>query len=288
MSNEATPVPTDALEDVGYLSRSRHRVVILDALTRGASTRRELEETTGASRATLDRIVNELEDRGWVVRNPNGDYETTPTGTHLVEQFRPFLESVAAIRRLGDAVAWLPTDELGIGLEHFSDADVRRPEHDDPVDTIDFMADLIRASSRFRVLSHLSPPEPLSTILHDRVVSGELTSEGVVTDECLDFLAERADRRERWRDILDAGSDLYLYSGSIPCNLWIFDETVLIKKSGPEPIDESYGVPIVTDNDAVRSWGHDLIDRYRADAVRVDAEAFSEAAVSTGEPSASE
>lgn len=29
--------------------------------------------------------------------------------------------------------------------------------------------------------------------------------------------------------MLDAGADFYLYDGHLPCNLWIIDETALIK-----------------------------------------------------------
>jgi hypothetical protein len=35
-------------------------------------------------------------------------------------------------------------------------------------------------------------------------------------------------------------------------------------------------VPIISDDSTVRSWGHDLIDRYRNDATRVDVETFAE------------
>jgi len=53
-------VPTDAIEDVAYLVRSTNRVRILDALADDPRTRRALTEATGASRTTLDRIVNEF------------------------------------------------------------------------------------------------------------------------------------------------------------------------------------------------------------------------------------
>lgn len=56
-------VPIEALEDIAYLLRSPNRVRILDALTRDPYSRRELGEQTGTSRTTLDRIVNELEER---------------------------------------------------------------------------------------------------------------------------------------------------------------------------------------------------------------------------------
>ena len=91
MSERETSIPTEALGDVGYLSRSNHRVAILETLARVPSSRGELEEKTGSSRATVDRIVNELEDRGWAVRRTDGEYEATPTGAQLAAQFRSLL-----------------------------------------------------------------------------------------------------------------------------------------------------------------------------------------------------
>ena len=64
MSDEYDTIPAEALKEAAYLSRSANRVEMLQTLTRGSHTRRDLTELTGASRTTLDRIVNELEERG--------------------------------------------------------------------------------------------------------------------------------------------------------------------------------------------------------------------------------
>lgn len=277
MPNEDDTIPVEALEDVAYLSRSSNRVRILDALTRGPYTRGDLAELTGASRTTLDRIVNELEERDWTERTAEGGYSATPAGTYLMAQLRPFVESVEAIRRLEEALVWLPADELSIGLHHFSDASVLRPEQGDPMETVDYFTDLIRDTAEFRVLTHLAPPVPLSRAMRDRIATGGLTAEYVLTDELVDYLRDQPERRGRWRDIVEGGADVYRNGGPIPCNLWIFDGIVLIKRSGPEPIQDSYGVPIQSENETVRSWAHDLIDACRADATRVDPETFAEA-----------
>lgn len=268
--------PIEPLEDIAYLSRSHNRVVILDALTDGPRSRRALAELTGVPRTTLDRIVNELEEKGWAERTADGTYEATTRGTHIMRRFSPFLESVEAIHQLGDAITWLPIDELSIGLEHFNDAFVRQPETADPVETIDFMNDLLANASEFRVLAHLAPPEPLGETMYESVVSGQMSLDGVITDTLYSYLCDNPERAERWRTLVEAGADLRWNEDPIPCNLWIFDETVLIKKSGPEPIDDSYGVPIVSDDSTVLSWAHDLIDEWMAQGTRINGGAFVE------------
>lgn len=275
MVSDNSAVPTDALEDVAYLSRSVNRVRILDALTDGPYTRRELADETGTSRTTLDRIVNELEERDWAERTTGGDYVATTMGARLMEQVRPFLASIEALRRLGDAVTWLP-DDISVGLHRFSDATVRRPAGDDPMETVDYFVDLARDASEIRVLTHLAAPLPLAKVMRDRLEAGELTTRYVLTDDLVAFLGEQEDHRPVWHDILDEGARMYRYGDHIPCNLYVFGDTVLIKKSSPGPIHESYGVPIVTTDEAVRSWAVDLVEDHRRDADRVRADTFAE------------
>lgn len=275
MSERGNNLTTEALEDIAYLSRSANRVVILDALLTGSFSRGELTDQTRVSRTTLDRIVNELEERGWAERTTEGKYTSTAQGTHLMRQFRPFLESVEALQELDEAIDWLPIDELSIGLEHFNDAEVRRPVTDDPVEATDFMTDILEETAEFRVFTHFVPPEPFEETMHDRVASHQLRIDGVTTNEVIEYIGTRPKRADRWITLLEAGAEIYRINDQIPCNIWIFDETVLIKKSGPEPIDESYGVPIVSENETVRTWAHELIDQRMETASRIDIDAFS-------------
>lgn len=264
--------PTDALEDVAYLTRSPNRVRILDALADGPWTRRALTEATGASRTTLDRIVNEFEEREWAEREPDGRYAATATGNALMDAVAPCLDAVAAVQRLGDAVAWLPREELPIGLEHFSDATVRHPDTDDPVETGDYFAELIIDADEITVLSEWAPPERVAKTMHEEVVEGRLEGRFVETRDTVEYIFEDPMRRERWEEMLDAGATSWLYDGDVPCNCFVIGDTVLVKSSGPDAIQESYGSPIESTNDVVREWALDLVERYRQESTRVDHE----------------
>lgn len=272
----AEPVPTDALDTVAYLARSPNRVRILDALADAPATRRALTDATGASRTTLDRIVNEFEDRGWAERDPDGRYVATATGRALVDALDPALDAVTAIHHLGDAVAWLPRDELDIGLEHFSDARLRRPENDDPVETGRYFADLIREADEFRVMSEWAPPEALAGPMHEEIVAGDLDATFVVTSEVSARVFEDPGQRERWREMLSTNAESWLVDGQVPCNLFVFDDTVLLKSSGPDAVQESYGVPIESTNPRVREWALELFEQYREDGARVTPDALAE------------
>lgn len=279
MADERDRPSDEAFADIAYLGRSRNRVEILAEIASRSLSPRELTETTGTARSTLERILTELEERGWAERTSEGEYVGTDAGKFVVQEFTPLVDAMEAIRNLGDTIAWLPRDELSISLAHFSDATVRRPA--DPAEAIDYMTGVLRDTENFRVISHLIPPEPPAEAIHDGVKSGQMTLDYVITEDVIEFLSDHPERRERWIQTIEAGAELWAWKGPIPCNLWIFDDTVWIKKSRPGSIQDSYGVPIITEDETVRSWSHDLIDRYQAAATPVDIEMFRDSSAAT-------
>jgi predicted transcriptional regulator len=274
MSDHPGARSTDALDDVAYLTRSSNRVEVLDLLATGTYSPSELTDVTGASRPTLGRILNEFEERGWTERADDG-YEATCAGEHIVAELAPFVDAMEAIRVLGEAVAWLPTDELTIGLWHFRDATVRRPERYDPMDTVDVVTELLRKASEFRVLTHLVAPRPKQRAMLDGVASGRLDTTLVLTDDLVGYLRENAERDAWFQEFVAAGARAYRYDESIPCNLFVIDDLVLVGRSRPDS-GHPYAF-IESDDETVRAWACDLIDDYRADADRIVVEESPEA-----------
>lgn len=271
-------ISSDALEDIAYLAKSANRLRLLDTLASGSYSRRELDERTGIARTTIGRIVNEFEERGWVVRTPDGKYTTTPVGEQVVAEFTPLVESMGAIRKLGNLVSWLQMGEQSISLRHLRNATVRRPEHDDPMEIIDFFVNLIRDASEFYTLNHLAPAVAFTEIMRDRLVADQLTATCVLTGELVDYIHERPDRRERWRECIAAGADVYRYDGEVPCNLLILGEKGFIAKSQAE-YGEQYTM-IESGHSAVRSWALGVIEKHKADSKRLDSGAFEDSTTS--------
>lgn len=274
MGDSLGTVPDDALDDIAYLARSTNRVRLLDALATGSFTRSDLEDLTGIARTTIGRIVNELEERGWVVRTSNGEYTATPTGEQAVTEFVPLVESMAVIRKLGDTVAWLQTDAVSIDFHHFSDATVRRPESTDPMAPTACYAEGLRDADEFYCLVSVAPPVSVENVMVEEVVEQNLTVEHVISESEFAYLHDHPERLAHWREYIEAGANVYRYDGTVSCNLVILDETVYIAKSHGE-----YGEPytlIMSDNDVVRSWAQEVIETYRAESKRLDAEAFLE------------
>lgn len=49
--------------------------------------------------------------------------------------------------------------------------------------------------------------------------------EHVITKSEFTYLFHYSDRLSRWQDYIEAGAKVYCYDGSIPCDVFIFDET---------------------------------------------------------------
>lgn len=269
MTGDPSGVPADALEDVAYLARSANRVALLDALASGSHTRRDLADRTGVAPTTVGRILNECQEQGWVERNADGAYTTTATGTLVVREFAPLVDAMDTIRTLGEAAAWIPTDELSVGIEHFGDATVRRSPPNAPHDTVEYLAECFREASSGRVLTFLVAPPPVVDALVEGIVDGRLTAEIVLAGGLVEFLRDQDDPPD-WADYTDDGVSVYRYDEHIPCHLFLFDARVLIMNDRPP----GGGGFVVSEDETVLAATNELFERYRDDADPVDAGAF--------------
>ena len=271
MHGDSTEVPRDAMADIAYLGRSENRLPLLSAVAEEPASRSELAARTGIASTTIGRLLNEFQTREWVERTTEGEYRATPTGRSVVRVFTPLVASMETIRRLGDAVGWLPMDELSVGLQHFSDARILRPSPNAPYEFVEQLAERVRAASTFRVLTFLDPPLPVGEAMETGVVEGRLTAEHVLAGGLVEYLREQQNHPPRWQAYIDAGATVYRYEGHIPCNLFIIDETVLIMDEKPA----GGGAAIESHDTTVRSAVTELYERYRDAATLVEADRFA-------------
>ncbi len=273
MAGDSRPLPEAALEDVAYLSRSANRVRILETLADGPHTRRELMDATGVSRTTLGRILNELAERGWTERNADGRYGATRTGEHVAASFLPLIDAMATVRSLGEAASWLPASVHDVGIDAFRAATVHRPNQNAPASFAGELVDRIGPAEEVRTLTYLAPPEhSVAELLHDRIRDAGVDSEFVLAGGLADHIAENPERRDRWRESVEAGAAVYDYDGHIACNLFVIDGTVLVVNTSPE--DGPPGAFVESDDPRALEWAEDLVASYREEAERLDAETF--------------
>lgn len=267
----------EGLEEIAYLSRSRNRVLVLAALTADTTPPghetpghepRALRETTGVSEATLNRVLNGFQERGWVRRGEEGRYRATPEGEHVAEAFEPVVGSMAALGQLGEAAAVVPTGDPGpraddgfsIALRHFQGATVRTPDSWDPTDPWRYYAELLDGASTFRSLVYIGPSREIMAAMREEADSGDLSSTGVFGQPLVERFRQSPDVGPNQSDLEPDGMRIFSYDGHLPCNLWVVDETVVLENSQVATVEP--GTIVETDDEAVRAWALELIDAY--------------------------
>ena len=277
--NEREGIPSEILEDIAYLSRTENRIDVLETLTWKPLSSSELREATGTSKATVNRILNEFEERSWTRRNSDGTYEATPQAEHIAFQLRPFVGSMEAVASLEEDVGVLPVDELTIGpdndltvgLHHFKDAIVKRQRPQAQGVGRTRMLEATREASSMNVLTDTSPPRVMGELLQKRAQGGDLPGTTVWTTKLFEYLRDHPEEPPKWSDVIEGGRRIYSYDGHIPVTLCVTDEVTLI-----------WGVTgemrrrvIISENETVQMWALDMVERYRERAEAVDSQAFS-------------
>jgi predicted transcriptional regulator len=271
-------LPEDALADVAYLARSSNRIRLLQTLVSAPAASRELRVRTGTSKTTCNRILNEFEERSWVRQRPDGTYEATARAGHIAVQFQPFVDSVATIRSLGDDAAVLPAEELAwgpdgrltFGLHQFEDATVKRQRPQQKGVGRPELAEAFRTTTTIFTVCDGAPPRIIGEALQDRADEADLSGAGVFSVELFEYLRDHHEGPPDWADLVEAGVPAYRYDGATPNNLTVTDESTFVFA---ENSDGTMAV-VISQNDAVRTWGIDVVERYRDRGERIDPAVF--------------
>lgn len=259
---------TEALDHIAYLARSDHRAAVLSALRSRPYPRRDLEEETDTARTTLSRILTEFEDRGWAERTSDGTYAATPKGALVSADFERLVRSMETIDRFGTVADVLPTEELSIGVHHFSDATIHRNTNPEPAKIYDVWLSLLREADSLRMVTAVGPTKGLDEVIHDEAVAGGTAMDIVCSPDLFAHILSPETGHtppEEVRERHEAGARLYRAASAIPCNLSLFDDRVFISNLAAD-------TAIETSNDTVRRWATEFFDAYLADATPLTAD----------------
>lgn len=247
-----------SLAEVEFLALSGNRVEVLGLLAEQPHDRSELAVETGASQATLGRILRDFEERSWVERR-EGEYVATATGRLVSQGFSDLLDILATERELRGVVEYLPDEALTFDLRRLSDATVTVPSGTRPDAPLQRLLDLERRGTEIRAFSHAFNERSLS-LTAERAREGEMTFRGVFSRGAIDALASDDALRRTLQDLLAAeDASVRVYDGAVPLagsivddvvNLLVRDETGVLRAA------------IDTDDEVVRSWAEDTFTGY--------------------------
>lgn len=256
----------EPFEDFEFLARSEHRVRVLRALAQGPCDRTDLESTTGASRATLGRILGDFQDRGWIERS-GADYETTPVGDLVASDVDDLLATFQAARTLGAVVDWVPVDAMDVDLRSFGDATVVRATEIDTGAPMRHYLDRLESARMLRVLLYGVDATGIDTI-RERVTDDEFDSEAVLAPAAVETVRTVDRMGDRLAAAVREGHDVYRATERPRHDFAIVDDAVcffLVDDGGLRGLVE-------TTNEDVREWATETYAAHRADADRLDAD----------------
>lgn len=259
------------LEEVEFLARSPNRIDVLDALTDGPRERYDLEESTGVSRATLGRILEDFEERGWVVEDDRR-YEATQLGAYVAREFTDLLARFGPVPALNEVARWFPDEGFEFSLRCLADAEVVRPTRNNALAPTTSIASRLRNADRARILAYTVIPAATEAC-HRGTVEGDLEFEGVFAAGALDAVEEDPHLVEQTREILETGrAEVYFYPGDVDSTVIVADDLVLLCLSGGEGAPRAV---IETENGTVRSWAESRFESYRDEAEPLEPSLFA-------------
>ncbi|ELZ39125.1 helix-turn-helix transcriptional regulator, partial [Halorubrum tebenquichense] len=244
----------------------------LQLLASGPQTRRDLAAATGASQATLGRILEDFAERSWVSRD-GGAYVATATGELVADGIEELVSVLETETKLRDVVAYLPAAELGFDLRRLADATVTMPSRTRPSAPLQRVLDAMASARTLRAFSHTLNEQSLATA-RETVAAGDQTFEAVLSTDAIEALA---DDDGLWADLraLAASDDaeIRVRREEVPLAVTVADGTVylLVRDDGG-----ILRASLHTDDPTVREWAEGAFSGYWDSANPFDPTAFRE------------
>jgi len=261
-----------SLEEINFLACSSHRVGVMETLTDGPRDRRQLRDATGASSPTMSRILTDLEDRRWLVRD-GPTYSLTPLGEFVANRFLELHGAMEIERKLRDVWQWLPQEMEGFSVDLFTDAVVSYPGPGYPYEPVERLTNLIEGTTRMRGFDSIVFKSINNETVCQAVLDG-MELEYVYSPTALEkTLAWNPER------VMEAAS-------CENCNVFVHDDLPDRTRCGLGIVDERAGIcchdpetgalTAVIDTDApeAREWAISMFERVRGEASPVDPREF--------------
>jgi len=255
------------VEEIAFLTRSDHRVGVLEALDRRPADRADLQEATGASKPTIGRVLGDLEERKWLVRNGR-TYELTPLGTFITGRVSDLCDAMEAERTLREVASWLPCTLDGFTLDLFSHPVVSYPGPGYPYEPLERVEGLISGADRMRGFGAVVLKASALETAREAILDG-LDFEFVYSPSVLEQIV--AWNPDAVAELQARDNCTTFLHDDLPegdcCGLAIYDDRVGLCCHDPQT-----GVlkaVVDTDSPDALDWAESLYDRYRGEAERL-------------------
>lgn len=132
------------------LARSEPRVRLLEVIyEQQVIEKNELQERIDASRTTVQRNLDALEERGWR-EGDNRTYAVTPSGRPVTGQLLTLLDAMYAAKRLQPFPEFAPHEQFDLDFHRLATADITVADETDPYVPVNRHVALMEDADHFR------------------------------------------------------------------------------------------------------------------------------------------
>lgn len=246
------------LDDVEYLSRSPYRYQLLSLLAERPLPTGDLTDATGASRATLSRILHELIERRWIAKGGR-NYRATTLGRFVVTEFSSFVDRLDTIHVLNGTARWFPDTPFDFDLNCLASAEVVTTSRTDAFAPLTHLSRQIGNSDRVSIVSYVLLPNVVAAGW-ERTVHGLQSLDVVTTPAVVESIQRDEELATRARAMVETTQvQLRCYDGSIPYVFVISDDEVTVVLFDEEGACRAV---ICSADPTVRSWAETTMGSY--------------------------
>jgi predicted transcriptional regulator len=249
-----------AREQVAFLVGSEHRVAVMTALRSGSARPCELERTLVASRATVQRALSGLCDRGWVEKRA-GEYRLTGAGLLVYRAYEQLTDVVETVEDVGRPLSLLDSVTAELPVTALRDATATTATSKTPHAPIERYAALLEDSDVDRLRGICPVLSPVFNEVHRPLFDDDVPIELIIDEQTLDAAEDLTP--DDHAAALDADSFTLLVVEEIDFGMALFAEQAMIAAYDDQG---RFRAALDTDTGPFVSWAEDLYDGYRSDA----------------------
>jgi predicted transcriptional regulator len=255
---ERTGSPTASMSIIDTATR---RTEFLECLLEQPKDKRMLVDDIGMSRATVDRGLRELENAG-LIEYTDGRFALSTIGKITEYGLSDLIETIGLGQRLRPFLRWVSYDKFDIDIHLLADAELLLPEPGDPWAMMNRHVQMLKEADNGRVIQPVTSLYAME-VAYERIVNAGATGASVVESSVADTFQTNPNYTELVEGMIATGRfDLYIYGGTIPYFLGVFDETVQI---GADEDGEPRAI-LETDSAKVLKWAENKYEEYRQQA----------------------
>lgn len=245
-----------------FVNVAMQRGELLELLAAESRNAQALAEQLDASRSTVHRVTETLEEFG-LVEKPDESFAVTGLGAVVAEEVAELRTNLEIADRLEPFLNTVDTDRVDVPLECFAEARVTAPQQRQAHVGVKRIIELIEGTDSLRMFSSIISPLYVDVARREILEGTEI--EVVFDREVVEIIASR--HVDEARDALETGRFHVLAGEGVPFELFLFDDRMGMAAHDGSGIARAF---VESSSPEAREWAESLYREYADAADTID------------------